>query len=340
MIRVILLLALLFSSIFGAKIKDITSVVGVRSNHLIGYGLVVGLKGSGDGTSSQFTLQSLSNMLKGVNVKIEPSQIKSKNIAAVMVTAELPAFSRQGDKIDVSVSSIGDAKSLEDGTLLMTPLKGVDGRIYALAQGQITMGSQDKAKSTAGGIPSGGLVEREIINDIYKDEISTLSLKKPNFTNAINIQNTLNSFFGKKVAIAIDGGTIKLKKPDSMTMIEFLATLQDINVRYNRDDKVVIDEKSGTVVAGSEIEIEPVVITNGDITIKVPSIEDVKNTFNARDGVGIDGANGLVSVDKEKPTIANVIRALSKLGANPSRIIAILEAMKKAGAIQVDLEVI
>ncbi len=340
MVKIVFIMLLMIEFIFGARIKDITNVVGVRSNHLIGYGLVVGLKGSGDGTSSQFTLQSLSNMLKGVNVKIEPNQIKSKNIAAVMVTAELPAFSRQGDRLDVAVSSIGDAKSLEDGVLLMTPLKGVDGRIYGLAQGQITMGSQDKKKSTAGSIPSGGLVEREIVNEIYKDERATLSLKKANFTNAITIQNSLNGFFGKKVAIATDGGTVKLKKPDSLTMIEFLATLQDINIKYNLNDKVVIDEKSGTVVAGSEIEIDPVIITNGDITIKVPSIEDVTNAFNARDGLGIDGANGLVSVNKEKPTIANVIRALSKLGANPQRIIAILGAMKKAGAIQVDLEII
>ena len=163
-----------------------------------------------------------------------------------MVTAELQAFAKQGDRLDVAVSSIGDAKSLEDGVLLMTPLKGVDGRIYGLAQGQITMGSQDKKKSTAGSIPAGGLVEREIATDIYKSEETTLSLKKANFTNAINIQNTLNGFFGKKVAIATDGGTIKLKKPDNLTMIEFLATLQDINIKYNLDDKVVIDEKSGT----------------------------------------------------------------------------------------------
>jgi len=260
-----------------------------------------------------------------------------------MVTAELPAFAKQGDRIDVTVSSIGKAESLEDGTLLMTPLKGVDGRIYGLAQGQITLGSQIKSKSRSGSIPAGGLIEREIKNDIYNSNVSVLSLKKPNFTNAVSIQNTINSFFNekdKKIAKAIDGGTVEVTKPKNLTMIEFLATLQNINVQYNLDDKIIVDEKSGTIVAGSEIEIDPVVITNGNITIKVPSLEDVKNTFDAREGLGIDGANGLVSIDSEKPTVANVVRALAKLGANPQRIIAILEAIKKAGAIQVELEVI
>jgi len=337
--RYLVILSIFCVFSFGAKIRDITNIVGVRDNHLIGYGLVVGLKGTGDG-SSAFTTQALSNMLKGVNVKIEPAAIKSDNIAAVMVTASLPAFARQGDKIDIAVSSIGEADSIEGGILLMTPLKGVDGRIYALGQGQLTIGSQNRKEATSGTIPAGAVIERELENEIFTKSKATLSLKKANFANVVTIQNTLNSFFGKKVAIAIDSGTIKLKKPDSLTMIEFIATLEDINIRFQRENKIIIDEKSGTVIAGSEIEIEPVVITNGNITIKVPSIEDVKNVANLKEGVGLDQGNSLVSIDNQRPTVANVVRALGKLGATSQEVITILEAMKKAGAINVDLEVI
>lgn len=180
-------------SAFAAQIKDIANVVGVRENQLIGYGLVVGLNGSGDGSSSEFTIQSLSNMLQSVNVKIKPDDIKSKNTAAVMVIAKLPPFARQGDKLDVVISSIGDAKSLQGGTLLMTPLKGVDGDIYALAQGSLTIGgktasrggaSKDGNHVTAGTIPSGAIVEREIAYDIYNQEAIFLSLKESNFDTA------------------------------------------------------------------------------------------------------------------------------------------------------------
>lgn len=337
--RFLIMLLAVVSFSFSAKIKDIASIVGVRSNHLIGYGVVVGLKGTGDG-KSQFTVQSLSNMLKGVNVKVEADAIKSDNIAAVMVTAELPPFARQGDKLDVSVSSIGEADSLEGGILIMTPLKGVDGRIYALAQGQLTVGSQIRKEATIGGIPDGAVVEREIPNDIYEQSEVTLSLKKQNFANAVTIQNTLNSFFGRNVAIAVDSATVKLKKPSNLSIVEFLATLEDVNIRYQRDNKIIIDEKTGTVVAGADIEIEPVVITNGDITIKVPSMEDVKGVNNLKEGVGVDEQNGLISIDAQKPTVANVVRSLSRLGAKASQIISILDAMKKAGAINVDLEVI
>jgi flagellar P-ring protein precursor FlgI len=337
--RFLLIFLTIVSFSFSAKIKDIANIVGVRSNHLIGYGLVIGLKGTGDG-KSQFTIQSLSNMLKGVNVKVEPTAIKSDNIAAVMVTAELPAFARQGDKIDVSVSSIGEADSLEGGILVMTSLKGVDGRIYALAQGQLTIGSQNRKDATIGTIPSGAVIEREIENDIYTQNEITLSLKKQNFANAVTIQNTLNGFFGKRIATAMDSGTVKLVKVPNLSMIEFLATLEDINIRYQRDNKIIIDEKTGTVVAGSDIEIEPVVITNGDITIKVPSIDDVKVVNNIKEGVGIDEQNGLISIDAQKPTVANVVRSLARLGAKAQQIISILDAMKRAGAINVDLEVI
>ena len=192
-------------SAFAAQIKDIANVVGVRENQLIGYGLVVGLNGSGDGSSSEFTIQSLSNMLQSVNVKIKPDDIKSKNTAAVMVIAKLPPFARQGDKLDVVISSIGDAKSLQGGTLLMTPLKGVDGDIYALAQGSLTIGgktasrggaSKDGNHVTAGTIPSGAIVEREIAYDIYNQEAIFLSLKESNFDTASNIQRAVNLNLG------------------------------------------------------------------------------------------------------------------------------------------------
>ena len=208
---------LLLLSLHAEKIKDISSIVGVRDNQLIGYGLVVGLNGSGD-SSSKFTNQTLSNLLKNVNVKLDPKDIKSKNVAAVMVTATLPPFARECDKIDVTVSSIGDAKSLQGGVLLITPLKGVNGKIYALAQGPITMGGfnlkggkKQKHFTTTVKVINGATVERAVVWDIYHQNFATLSLKKSDFDLAVKIQKTINSYFNQKVAVAIDPRTVQLK---------------------------------------------------------------------------------------------------------------------------------
>lgn len=343
------------------KIKELANVIGVRDNQLIGYGIVVGLRGTGDGSSSKFTLQSLSNLLQTVNVKINPNDIKSKNIAAVFVTAKLPPFSRQGDKLDVVISSIGDAKSLEGGTLLMTPLKGVDGDIYALAQGSVTIGGMNAGKgqlnhATAGSVASGALVEREVAYDIYTKQGATLSLNESDFQTALSIQNRINKAFDDEVAIAVDPRTVRMKRPADISMVEFIARTLDLEVMYEREEKIVIDERTGTVVAGINIKVDPIVITHGEITLKVEpqpiseeaEVKDDKEKekvaepkgMRLDDNIFINSTANTVDIKDGEITVANVTRALNKLGASPKDIISILENIKRAGAIRAKLEII
>lgn len=345
------LLLLTVTSLNAEKVREIANIIGVRENPVLGYGLVVGLNGTGDGSSSEFTIRSLSNLLQTVNVKIDPADIKSKNVAAVMVTATLPAFSRQGDKLDVTISSIGDAKSLEGGMLLMTALKGVDGNIYALSQGSITIGGKNgkgggtKNHTTAGAIFGGAIVEKEIVYDIYNQNFANLSLMNSNFSTAISVQNGLNEFFKEDIAVAIDPRTIKLMKPGSTSMIEFLAKTLEVEVAYQREEKIIIDERTGTIVSGINIKVDPVVITHGDITIKIApqakmNEENLVDGINMKDGLHIGVEQNLLNMENGKITVANITRALHKLGAKPKDIISILENIKRAGAIRAKLEVI
>jgi len=332
-----------------SKIGDIANIVGVRDNQLIGYGLVVGLGGTGDGSSSIFTLQSLANMLQTMNVSIDPNTIKSKNIAAVVVTTKIDAFAKQGDKININIASIGDAKSLEGGTLVLTPLKGVDGKIYALAQGSVTIGGMNskgggKNHATAGMIFNGATIERELPNNLYSKNDATLSLKIRNFANAIAIQKTLNKVYKENVATAVDPKTIKLNKPSNMSMIEFLAGIESLSIDYDKKQKIIINERTGTIVAGVDIEITPVVITHGDITIKIEEAQELPKAsadvlvLDENTAVGLQ--DGRIKTKKGASTVANITRSLQKLGATPKDIISILEAIKKAGAIVADLDVI
>lgn len=306
---------LLLLSLHAEKIKDISSIVGVRDNQLIGYGLVVGLNGSGD-SSSKFTNQTLSNLLKNVNVKLDPKDIKSKNVAAVMVTATLPPFAREGDKIDVTVSSIGDAKSLQGGVLLITPLKGVNGKIYALAQGPITMGGfnlkggeKQKHFTTTVKVINGATVERAVVWDIYHQNFATLSLKKSDFDLAVKIQKTINSYFNQKVAVAIDPRTVQLKKPTNISMPEFLAKVENLTITLPKDSVIVIDERTGTVVAGSDIMVKPTVIMYGNFTIKI----------------------------EKETSVLELTQDLQKVKATPQDVIAILENLRTSNAITAKL---
>jgi len=347
-INITLVIVSIVSSLCAERLGDVANVIGVRENQLIGYGLVVGLNGTGDGSSSEFTLRSLSNLLQTVNVKIDPADIKSKNIAAVVVTAKLPAFARQGDKVDVSVSSIGDAKSLQGGNLLLTPLKGVDGKIYSLAQGSLTIGGMNgKEKGqlnhpASANIFGGALVEREIEFDLHEQEFINLSLKEANFNTAVSVQNELNRAFGKKIAVATDSRTIRLMKPANYTSVEFLAKTLDTQVKYEREDKIIIDERTGTIVSGVNIKVDPVVITHGDITIKIEANDNVPSDKNVDIGgnVQIAASENRIKMQEESMTVANVARALNKLGAKPKDIISIFENIKRSGAITAQLVVI
>jgi len=339
---VIILSVLSLGTSSAEKIGDIANIVGVRGNQLIGYGLVIGLNGTGDKTSSKFTMQSIANMLEGVNVKVGAESIKSKNVAAVLVSANLPPFARQGDKIDVQISSIGDAKSLESGILIMTPLSGVDGNIYALAQGVVSIGSSSNLLSA--NITNGAVVEREVSYNIYAQEKTTLSLKTPNFQNAIKVQNTLNTIFGDGIAFAIDAKTIDIVKPERLSMVEFLALIQEAQIEYSYADKIIIDEKSGIIVAGIDVPVRPVVVTSGDITLKITN-EPLDNERDSQaqklDSITrFDESNGVISVSEKATTISSVVKALQKMGVTPKNMISILEAMRQSGAIAMPIEVL
>ncbi|NHB31492.1 flagellar basal body P-ring protein FlgI [Helicobacter pylori] len=335
-----LIFVLAFHKLLAEKIGDIASVVGVRDNQLIGYGLVIGLNGTGDKSGSKFTMQSISNMLESVNVKISADDIKSKNVAAVMITASLPPFARQGDKIDIHISSIGDAKSIQGGTLVMTPLNAVDGNIYALAQGAIVSGNSSNLLSA--NIINGATIEREVSYDLFHKNAMTLSLKNPNFKNAIQVQNTLNKVFGNKVAIALDPKTIQITRPERLSMVEFLALVQEIPINYSAKNKIIVDEKSGTIVSGVDIIVHPIVVTSQDITLKITKepLSDSKNTQDLDNNMSLDTAHNTLSSNGKSITIAGVVKALQKIGVSAKGMVSILQALKKSGAISAEMEIL
>lgn len=322
----ILLLTLLACFSNATKIKDISSILGVRENELTGYGLVIGLNGTGDKSNSKFTMQAISNMLETMNIKVSPNDIKSKNVAAVIVSAKLPPFGRAGDKIDIFVSSIGDAKSLSGGTLVLTPLNAIDGNVYAIAQGNISLSSN----STTATISQAGTIERELVYDIYNRPNATLSLKDADFKNAINVQKAINTHFKENLALAKDPRTISLTKPKDIGMVEFLSLVGEIDIDYQKSDKIIIDEQSGTIITGSDIRIMPITISHGEMTIQIVdsmSSEQSNQTSN----------NSLIS---QNPTISSLVSALQKIGTNSQNIISILNAIKKSGAINVEIDII
>ncbi|MFP6339150.1 flagellar basal body P-ring protein FlgI [Helicobacter pylori] len=335
-----LIFVLAFHELLAEKIGDIASVVGVRDNQLIGYGLVIGLNGTGDKSGSKFTMQSISNMLESVNVKISADDIKSKNVAAVMITASLPPFARQGDKIDIHISSIGDAKSIQGGTLVMTPLNAVDGNIYALAQGAIVSGNSNNLLSA--NIINGATIEREVSYDLFHKNAMVLSLKSPNFKNAIQVQNTLNKVFGNKVAIALDPKTIQITRPERFSMVEFLALVQEIPINYSAKNKIIVDEKSGTIVSGVDIIVHPIVVTSQDITLKITKepLNDSKNTQDLDNNMSLDTAHNTLSSNGKSITIAGVVKALQKIGVSAKGMVSILQALKKSGAISAEMEIL
>lgn len=348
--RIFTLLIAFTACLFGIPIKDLASTVGVRDNQLIGYGLVVGLNGSGDGTSSKFTIQSISNLLQGMNIKVNADDIKSKNTAAVMVTAKLPAFAKSGDKLDITVSSMGDAKSLQGGTLLLTALRAIDGEIYAIAQGVISVGGitggaggRGGNHSTSASIIGGANVEREIPQNFAQTENLSLSLKNASFKTASDIEQTLNASFQNEVAQALDSRTIKLNRPDDMSAVEFMARVLEQDINFTPENKVIIDERTGTVIAGVDVEVEPILITHKDITIKIApqsATAQTNSEVDMKDGGVIDPSTNTLRINARKSTVANVARMLNKLGASPTDIISIMQNLKRAGAINAELEVI
>jgi len=354
----------LVTSGFSARLKDIVDIEGVRGNYLIGYGLVVGLKGTGDGVLSKFTVQSVVNMLERFGIKVPKEQIILKNVAAVLVTAYLPPFAMPGQRIDVEVSSLGDAKSLQGGTLLLTPLLGPDGKVYALAQGPLSLGGFaaegagariQTAHPTAGKIPNGAIVERPVeeglkFNGLPKGAI-TLSLKEPDFSTAYKIAETINIYLKGNYAQPKDNRNIELLIPPSYREkeIKLLAELENLEIPTDTPAKVVIDERTGTVVIGENVRISKVAIAHGNISIQVKEYPEVYQPYPFSPGetvvvprteIEAKEKKAKVVILEEGATLGELVRALNAVGATATELISILQAIKAAGALQAELIII
>ncbi len=318
------------ASLSAARIKDIASIKGVRINQLTGYGLIVGLDGTGDKSGVNFTKQALGNMMEKMNIHIDKNQLNVKNVAAVMVTANIPPFARIGDRIDIVASSLGDAKSLKGGTLLITPLKGINGKIYAIAQGAVTVGAGDDGHLQVVRISNGATVEKEIPFKLDGKRKLVLSLFRPDFTTARRIADTINASLGTGIAETIDSSAIKLKIPDNMWktgVAEFISDIETLSVVPDTKARVVINEKTGTVVIGEDVTISPVAIAHGNLSVIV-------NKGEENEGIGktmqLPGSS----------TIGELVNGLNSIGASSNDLISILQSIKAAGALQAELEII
>lgn len=345
------------------RIKDLASVGGVRDNQLVGYGLVVGLDGSGDQTTqTPFTVQSVINMLRSMGVNLPPTgNMQLKNVAAVMVTADLPPFARPGQRIDVTVSAMGNAKSLKGGTLVMTPLKGADGQIYAIAQGNVVVGgagaraggaAQQINHLSAGRIPDGATVEREVGTNFAQSEVIRLELEEMDFGTAAKITRAIENAFGFGTAQAIDGRTIAVRAPaDPSDRVAFLARLQNLTVEPDvQRAKVVVNSRTGSVVMNQAVTLQHVAVAHGSLKVTVGENLAVSQpntpfaggaTVAARQGqVQIEQPVAVIQDVKGGANLSDVVKALNALGATPMDLISILQALKSSGALRADLEVI
>jgi flagellar P-ring protein precursor FlgI len=353
--RILLSLIFYCSFIFTAnaeiRIKDIVYFEGIRDNMLIGYGLVVGLNGTGDNLkNSSFTEKGLTDFLEKLGINTRGSSLKTKNIAAVTITATLPPFARTGTRISIDVNTIGDAKSLKGGTLLATPLLGADGEVYALAQGPISIGTKpddDPSKPainipTSGYIANGGIVEKEIGFDLNQLDTINLALKNPDISTARAIENVINSTMRSKLAIAKDPGTVKLEIPEKYidNVVSLLADIENLSIQPDNVAKIIIDEATGTIVIGDNVTISKVAIAQGNLTIKVS--EEKEFLFN----IGAVGATpkptepgSEIAVFNEATKLSDVVEGLNSLGVKPKDLVAILKTIKLSGALQAEIEV-
>lgn len=358
------LFAILSSQAFAAsRIKDIADFEGVRENQLIGYGLVVGLNGTGDNIKSiDFTKESLVSMLDQIGINARGGQIKAKNIAAVMVTANFPPFGRQGSRIDVMVSAMGDAKNLQGGTLLATPLIGADGNVYAVAQGQIAVGavsargasgsSVSKGVPTSGRIANGAIIENEIPFDLNSLKTITLALRNPDFTTSRRVSDAINALLGIDTAKAIDPTTVTLEVPYAYqnNVAELMTKIEQLKVQPDQSAKVVIDETSGIIVIGKDVRINRLAIAQGNLTIRISEIPFLSQPLPFSDGETVVASASAIDVNESVDSKLSVLESgvnlqelvdgLNALGVSPRDLISILQAIKASGALQADIEVI
>ncbi len=365
-IQFFVILLVLFSELaFAARIKDLASVRGVRDNQLIGFGLVIGLAGTGDSaTNVFFSIQTMVNMLTKLGITVpeaEVDQLKFKNVATVMVTADLPAFARQGDRIDTMVSSLGDAKSLQGGTLLMTALKGPDGNTYAVAQGALSIGGffvQGQAKGvqknhqTVARIANGASVERELPHEFNLKEEVFLTMKETDFTTASRISQAINNSLRDMVATLVDGRTIKVDVPEfyKENTSEFITRIETLNVEPDTIAKVILDERTGTVVMGENVEISAVAVAHGNLFIQIteeplvsqpaPLSPGGATVVVPRTRIQVEEGEDKLLIVPRSISLGQVVNGLNAIGVNPRDLIAILQAIKASGALHAELEII
>ncbi len=346
---------------FSVRLKDISEVEGVRGNFLVGYGLVVGLKQTGDGDQTKFTVQSIVNMLERFGILVPKEQVKLKNVAAVMVTAYLPPYAKPGQRIDVEVSAIGDAKSLQGGTLLMTPLKGPDGQVYALAQGPISIGgfgaqgggAQVQVNHpTVGKIPNGAIVEREVpMEDLNSLSKVVLSLKTEDFTTTSKVVEAINTYLKGNYAKALDLKNIELTVPSNYQkrVVKLLGEIGNLEVIPDSPARVVIDEKTGTVIIGENVKISRVAVAHGNLSVEIKETPEVSQPYPLSPGETVVTPRTEIQAKEQKAkivvleegvTLGELVRALNAVGATPRELIAILQAIKAAGALHADLIII
>ncbi len=344
-----------------ARLKDLASIKGTRTNQLMGYGIVVGLNGTGDGNGTKFTVQSLVNMMERLGIHALPDQVKVANVAAVMVTADLPPFARVGSEIDVLVSSVGDAKSLQGGTLLLSPLKGADNKIYALAQGPLLVGGFSASGAAGGGvqknhptvarIPGGATIEREIpfqFNDLGE---LTISLNKPDFTTALRVAGAINREVGTQIASPSDSGTVRVQVPEAFqgNLVPLVAELEQIRVQPDNKARIVLAERTGTVVMGENVRISPVAIAHGNLSVQIKEKKNVSQPapFSQGETAVTDETEINITEDKQKLILLNeganlgeVVNGLNAIGVSPRDLITVFQAIQASGALQAELEII
>ncbi|MGE0763556.1 MAG: flagellar basal body P-ring protein FlgI [Bdellovibrionales bacterium] len=327
------LLALLLASAAqadgGVRLKDISNVRGVRANQLVGYGVVVGLNGTGD-SKAEFTSKSIERMLDRLGMKVDGKEIASKNVAAVILTATLPPFARAGNKLDVTVSTLGDASSLKGGTLVQTPLRASDQQTYAVAQGSLLVGfSQTGVHETVARLPNGAMIERDIGQEFASRKMFRLTLHNPDFTTAARVVKTINRELAGKYSTALDAGTVDIVAPTAYEGkgVELLALIEAVEINPDNTAKVVINEKTGTVIIGQGVKVSRVAISHGDLTVKVG------NEGKKKDG------DTLMVVD-EAASVGDIVKAMNRLGVTPKDLITILQSIKAAGALHGDLEIL
>jgi len=343
-----------------SRIKDLVHIQGVRENQLIGYGLIVGLKGTGDKGGGKFTINSLANMLRKLGVSVDPAELKVKNVAAVIVTATLPPFARRGERIDVTISSLGDASSLQGGTLLLTPLKGADDQVYAVAQGPLSVGGfaaeggasgVQKNHPTVARIPQGALIEREVPFSLNPQSPLIMTLDRADFVTAARIAKKINDTLNMDLAHAQDPRSISLTIPSQFqkNLVELVANIQEIEVEPDTQARVVINERTGTVVVGENVRISSVAISHGNLSIEIKETQQVSQPPPLSPGETQKVPQTDITIHEERgnliplpanTTVGELVRALNAIGVSPRDLIAILQSIRAAGALHAELEII